>query len=207
MGNNTEIRRMISRIRKSETTKKILELLEDGAVSMGALFIGIASSSYGSSMKRIQRNIDQAERDLRGEFDPEHLKRKRHSLHSLLSKLKRDGLIAKSKDGWIRTAFGKVKLLRLTSSSSGYKSEADNVLKIIMFDIREKERGKRDWLRARLTEMGFEMLQKSVWGGKIKIPKEFIDDLNNLGLFEYVDIFAVSKTGSLKKLNNNPNGD
>jgi len=81
-----------------------------------------------------------------------------------------------------------------------YKTESDDELKIIIFDIPEEERQKRDWLRSVLKNLKFSMLQKSVWVGKGKLPKEFINDLLKYKIISYVDIFTISKRGSLRKL-------
>lgn len=74
-----------------------------------------------------------------------------------------------------------------------------NELKIIAFDIPEKFRRKRNWLRKTLAGFGFTMLQKSVWAGKAALLHEFIEDLDTLSLTPYIEILAVTKTGSLKK--------
>ena len=71
---------------------------------------------------------------------------------------------------------------------------------IVVFDVPEKERRKRDWLRSVLKRLELKMVQKSVWIGKVKIPKELLDDLFNLKLLDYVEIFEVSKSGSLRQL-------
>ena len=67
---------------------------------------------------------------------------------------------------------------------------------VISFDIPEKERRKRDWLRFALKQLNFHMIQKSVWWGKTKIPKEFIDCLKELKIIDYVEIFRVIKSAS-----------
>ena len=69
-----------------------------------------------------------------------------------------------------------------------------------MFDIPEKEKWKRVWLREVLGLCGFKMLQRSVWAGKNKIPEEFLADLRNFNMLEYVHIFEVSKKGTLKEI-------
>lgn len=46
----------------------------------------------------------------------------------------------------------------------------DNFLHLIIFDIKEKDRNKRDFLRYRLKEYGYYQLQKSVWIGFHPIP-------------------------------------
>lgn len=44
------------------------------------------------------------------------------------------------------------------------------------------------------------MLQKSVWFGKNKINQEFLSDLKDKNLLNFVHILEVSKAGSVKEL-------
>ncbi len=44
------------------------------------------------------------------------------------------------------------------------------------------------------------MAQKSVWIGKTKVPQKFLNDLDDLDISDYVEIFTVNKSGSLRKL-------
>ncbi|MBI5153222.1 MAG: CRISPR-associated endonuclease Cas2 [Parcubacteria group bacterium] len=81
-----------------------------------------------------------------------------------------------------------------------YEKKEDTQLNIVLFDIPEPERKKREWLRQELNYLGFTMLQRSVWAGKIKIPKEMLEDLEHYKLLPYIEIIAVTKTGTLKKL-------
>jgi hypothetical protein len=67
----------------------------------------------------------------------------------------------------------------------------------VIFDVPEKESYKRRWLRSVLKNMNFKMLQKSVWVGRTKVPKSLLDDMGALGMLDYVDIFAISKSGTL----------
>jgi len=70
----------------------------------------------------------------------------------------------------------------------------------VTFDIPEASRGKRAWIREVLKNFEFTMVQQSVWMGKIKIPRAFLDDLKNMGLLDRVVIFEVSKSGNLEKI-------
>lgn len=81
-----------------------------------------------------------------------------------------------------------------------YESKSSDNLTIVIFDIPEKHKGKREWLRYILRRLGFEMAQKSVFMGKVNIPQRFLVDLGKMGLIGFVEIFEVSKEGSLKKL-------
>jgi len=99
---------------------------------------------------------------------------------------------------------GKLSFLKKQHKESlpevSYSSEENNKFIIFIFDIPEKEKRKRDWLREVLKKLGLKMIQKSVWIGKTKIPKEFLDDLFKLKIIDYVEIFEITKAGSLKNL-------
>src|SRR3989339_151600 len=93
------------------------------------------------------------------------------------------------------------RLRKLLPRVKDYKKEIDGVLKIIAFDIPEREKSKRRWLCSVLKNLGFEMRQKSVWVGRSRLPVYFIKDISRLGLLDCVDIFEVAKKGSLNDLN------
>jgi DNA-binding transcriptional regulator PaaX len=105
---------------------------------------------------------------------------------------------------WKITKSGRAKLKALKEKSLFspatilYRKRSDTELKIIIFDIPEMERKKRTWLRQALRTLEFNMLQRSVWVGKKKIPKEFLRDLNERDLLPYVHVFAVNKTGTIR---------
>ena len=81
-----------------------------------------------------------------------------------------------------------------------YGKTNQNKLVIISFDIPEKFRRKRDWLREVIRNLGYKMIHQSVWIGKTGIPKQFILDLEEMNILEYVEVFEINKRGSLKKL-------
>jgi len=60
-----------------------------------------------------------------------------------------------------------------------------------MFDIPEKERGARDWLRNQIKLWDFKMIQKSVWLGTGPVPKEFMERIKFLGLEKNIKIFNI----------------
>ncbi len=74
------------------------------------------------------------------------------------------------------------------------KSLSKKVVKevLVLFDIPEKERYKRDWLRRELVTFGYEQIQRSVWFGP-KLPKDFITYLTQENIYLYIHIFKVSK--------------
>ena len=64
---------------------------------------------------------------------------------------------------------------------------------MVMFDIPEKKRKIRNWLRLQLKLWDFKMIQQSVWLGKGPLPKEFNERL---------DLFDISKCVKILKVQN-----
>jgi len=193
---------------KGDITLKILETIEEFAIGAADLFAAILSAGYGASSSKIQFELSKIQREHDRIAAREDLERQaKQRYRNLIYKLKMAGLIKedikKDKKFFILTLKGKEKLSKLKNErlpEIAYVKEAGTKFVIVIFDIPEKEKKKRDWLRAVLKQLGLKMLQKSVFVGKIKIPKEFLDDLLKLRLLDYVEIFEISKTGSLKEI-------
>ncbi|MDP3725312.1 MAG: hypothetical protein Q8R20_02470, partial [Nanoarchaeota archaeon] len=89
----------------------------------------------------------------------------RERFYKMLSYLKQEGLLEKRKDKkeWELTKKGLKKLNNLeegrkfTLDSGAYVPVEDTTFRIVIFDIPEKEREKRKWIRAGLVALGFEM--------------------------------------------------
>lgn len=195
---------------KGEKTLIVLEALANATVGLADVLIVMASEPYGISGAKFDRALQARERkrERRAEITRRELQiRQRH--YSMLSALKRDGLI--------ETAGNDRRLLRITSKGerllgklrlrravelppTHYESNGGNNLVIVAFDIPETERRKRVWLRSALRSMGLHMLQKSLWVGKVQISARFLDDMRKLDLAPHVEILAVTKTGSLHRL-------
>ncbi len=163
------------------------------------------SAPHGSSLRGIEYHIAKTRSKNFFEYPI-----KKQTLHELLYKLRKDGLVErKKKSGKIVltiTEKGKGALkklqtrLKFSLPKIVYSKKPDIGVKIVIFDIPESERRKRGWIRSALRHFNFKMLQQSVWIGKLKLPNEFIDDLRKLNLQDCVEIFAVSKAGSLRRI-------
>ncbi|MFH1188379.1 MAG: CRISPR-associated endonuclease Cas2 [bacterium] len=186
-------------MRRGEIIKNILENLEAGISDSIDLFEAILISGYGASYRTIDSNLTKIQ--LNHGISDTARERKKQNFYCLLSKLKKEGFVEKNESNYTLTRLGRWKLKQLSlylPFKTSYKQEKDSSFKIIIFDIPEKKRYKRDWLRSVLTELGFQKLQRSVWAGKKKVPEDFINDLKEFQLLEYIDIFAVTKTGTIK---------
>lgn len=69
----------------------------------------------------------------------------------------------------------------------------DGKWRVIVFDVPEKLRGKRDILRKELNNFGFMQLQRSVWAYPFPLPQEFKDLWERTGIFKHCVIFEADK--------------
>ncbi len=121
------------------------------------------------------------------------------SVRVTLSRLKSKGYINNSDKGWSVTTKGLVlaqqKRRRINYLPSPFNKESKNK-NIIVFDIPEKERPKRDWLRKQIKIYNYIMIQQSVWVGPGPLPKEFLQALNDLHIREKIKILSISSLNS-----------
>ena len=71
---------------------------------------------------------------------------------------------------------------------------------IISYDLPNRYNKERDRLREVLRRLGFKIVHKSVWVGKVRLPKSFIESLEKLSILKFVEILEVTKKGTLKEL-------
>ncbi|MBM4387396.1 MAG: hypothetical protein FJ088_06620 [Deltaproteobacteria bacterium] len=190
---------------------KVLERLVEGVGEFTDLFAAMVEAGYGASPTRMEYVLRENRRlAARSREKTEREMRAMRRYRVLLSSLKRDGLIEEhvSKFGraFTVTKKGIAKLSALRKKitkkfpSVRYERETSDTVTIVTFDVPEKERRKRDWLRAVLKNLKFTMVHKSVWMGKVAIPRAFLADIKRLRLAEFVEIFQVTKTGSLRHI-------
>lgn len=122
---------------------------------------------------------------------------KRESFSTTLTRLQKQGLVKKDGDRqhaiWKLTNSGKKK-------HTEYKLELpkpDGIPRLVMYDIPETSKEKRNWIRMELVAFGYTQLQKSVWLGYCPVSENFIKSLNLFGLKNKVHILSINKSGTL----------
>ena len=176
---------------RGDITSKILKATVKGVGQAADVIATILESGYGASYYKLERNLckGQNKRELN-----KIRAREEQKLHSRIYKLKKEGFIISGKKGLSITFRGIKKLDDLNNSFShsvpfiDYSKESSEETVIISFDIPEKEKYKRNWLRKTLMALGFSMLQKSVWIGNVKLPEKFINHLKEMRIFNYIEI-------------------
>jgi len=68
-----------------------------------------------------------------------------------------------------------------------------NTVLMVIFDIPEAQRPKRDRLRLVLKDLGFEQVQKSTWTSRLDYREHLKDEIKYSGLEEYVRVYEAKK--------------
>lgn len=118
----------------------------------------------------------------------------------ILSRLRKEGLVQRSgsrkRSVWTVTKMG----LREIQKKQQVIPAQDGIPRIVSFDIPEKERKKRRWIREALFEFGYQSLQKSVWLGFSPLPDDFFENLDLLALREHIHVFSIGKMGTIQQV-------
>lgn len=197
---------------RSKNEYDILKLLNDSASELIDFAIAIIKAGYGASQYKISNEFNKlSERKTTSDPEKELLRLKKH-YYATISHLVREGLVERiniknklflkiTASGRDRLAFlGQKAPLHFSAIEPVYQKTPSTEAVIVSYDIPEKERWKRDWMRRNLLNFGFKLVQKSLWHGNYKLPEEFIDDLKTLELIGKVQIFSLGKSGTLKAI-------
>lgn len=121
---------------------------------------------------------------------------KKHNFYAMTYRALKTGYIEKViKDGkpYFRlTSQGKKKIERDFPLLSLQRKKWDKKWRIVIFDIAEAFRKRRDILREKLEELGLGMLQRSVWITPYDIAQDFREFIENQKLGDFVYVMEVS---------------
>lgn len=197
-------------MKSSIVIEGVLDVLQGGAETAAMIFDSMFVLGKAESMRRISRYTKQP---LEFKTSWKESFKEHQKFHNLLNYLAKEGLIEKKgaarKSIWAITKKGKSSVEKMREmntwsvSTANFKSDggATATFKIVMYDIPAFEPNrKRLWLREALANLGFKMLQKSVWAGKKNIPKEFLEELRERKMLKYLQILEVAKRGTLRDI-------
>jgi DNA-binding transcriptional regulator PaaX len=114
-----------------------------------------------------------------------------------LSRLKNKGYLLNNSSCWSLTSKGKsvardIKLFSYITSP--FDKDCTNSM-ILSFDIPEKNRIIRRWLRNQLKIFGYKMLQQSLWIGPGPLPVPFLKRLEDLNVRKNIKTFKIKRVG------------
>lgn len=126
---------------------------------------------------------------------------KNATISNTLYRLQKRGFVERKNDIWHVTQKGIEYLGKRMITLKKYPRGSYDRIRIrkkgkdmvIAFDVPEKYRKRRSWLRMELDALGFAPLQKSVWFGPAPLPKEFVDTLGQLNVLKYMKFFEAKQ--------------
>src|SRR3989344_2648673 len=117
---------------------------------------------------------------------------KRNSIKVALSRLEKKLYITFSGSTIKLTRSGKrywrKRQARLQIFESNFPKDSPKNL-LLIFDIPEKRKAEREWLRFQLRRFDYKMIQQSVWIGPSPLPQEFRDYLKHIKLSHCIKTF------------------
>ena len=125
----------------------------------------------------------------------------RLSFEVILSRLQKQKLITRQSGKWSITNLGKKIIGESKFRQNSELPPEDGKARLFIFDIPERERKKRLWLRLELISYGYKLLQKSVWVGYRPLPEDFLRDLEDFKLKSHIHIFSIHHKSTLEEKN------
>ncbi|MFA6494758.1 MAG: hypothetical protein WC246_00095 [Candidatus Paceibacterota bacterium] len=193
---------------EANKTATILSTIGDFGVECCDLAMAVLIAGYGASPARVAIVKDRMHnRRICAQHDHAHTRQCMRRYRAMVKKLEEQNLIKKEtrkkKLFLCLTQQGKNYLTKIRRHEQAVQSHKTQTYArarwiLIVFDIPEGKRDKRAWLRATLITMEFIMIQKSVWMGKLILPRSFIDDLREQEIHTYVQILEITKRGTIE---------
>lgn len=123
---------------------------------------------------------------------------RQRSLPKALGRLERKHLVGARRKGggeeWYLTDSGEQVVRRLKLKLEYAKQRRwDGKWRLVIFDIPERVRGRRDFLRRELTGLGFFPLQKSVWVTPYSLPEIFTEITAELGVGDHLRVVTAER--------------
>lgn len=165
----------------------LLTLAERGAAALSDILEGPGRTSLGRSYKKMMRM------KTFWDYYDELKGLQEDSARTMLWRLQQKGLVDKKEKHYQLTSQG-LNIIQVFQKKADYnKKEWDGKWRIVMFDIPEKQRNERYWLRYHLFALDYKPLQKSVFLGKYPIEEDMYQKLIERELHQYVRLITVGE--------------
>lgn len=193
-----------------EVVFKILDGLTDLALAVPDMIGAILDAGYGASMSKIDYHYNRTISGANHGANRESRRREYQRYSMMVRYLREQGMLAERRSGEVLKVYitkkGRQKLARMRlerrndKPGYGYEKSPGKKVIIVTYDIPEKQRKDRDWLRAILQRIGLKAMQQSVWIGKVAIPRLLIEDIAVRRMTGFVEIIEVGGTGTFQRL-------
>lgn len=118
---------------------------------------------------------------------------KETAIRQSIWRLKKLGFIEKKKNKFRLTSAGKILEKYIISRKKVLSGKWDGKYRVVIFDIPEKQRKIRNWLRQELYLLNYKKLQESVFISKHSLPSDLINEIKNKKIGNCVNYLLVDK--------------
>ncbi len=108
-------------------------------------------------------------------------------------RLRKAGFVAKKEDKFYLTKKGKELASYILGRKNATAKKWDKKFRVVVFDIPEKKKKTRDWLRQELLLLNYKKLQESVFIGKHPLPADLIESIKSNEIGNCVNYLLVEK--------------
>ncbi|MDP3727411.1 MAG: hypothetical protein Q8R35_02090 [bacterium] len=118
------------------------------------------------------------------------------SFYNALRRLERKNFVGRrdrsGREEWHLTGAGEKLVHRIKVKLSYNKQQRwDGKWRLVIFDVPERIRDRRNLIRKELSTLGFYQLQKSVWVTPYPLPEKFLEIITELSLGRYFRIIGA----------------
>jgi DNA-binding PadR family transcriptional regulator len=121
------------------------------------------------------------------------IKLKEATIRQSLRRLKKQGFVEKKEGKYALARTGKMLMQYVLRRQKAISAKWDGKFRVVIFDIPEKERKTRNWLRQEFYFLKYQKLQESVFIGKLPLPPDLIKDIKRNKIGNYVNYLMVDK--------------
>lgn len=126
----------------------------------------------------------------------------KETIRQSLRRLQSQGIVKKTGLKFVLTKEGLEIIEKIIGRKILLTKKWDKQYRLVIFDIPEKKRNARNWLRSELYMLEYSQLQMSVFIGKHPLPDDIIKDISRHGIEEYVNYLLVKNVHNKKRISN-----
>lgn len=133
----------------------------------------------------------------------EHFEKKKiikNTLRKNLERLVAQGIVKKKGAGFLLSEEGKKLFEHMGLRRKFLNKKWDKKYRLVIFDIPEKKKHDREWLREELYLLEYVQLQESVFISKHSLPEDIIDEIQKRKLDDHVNYLLVNKVFDCSKI-------
>lgn len=119
-----------------------------------------------------------------------------------IRRLQKHGFVEKKENKYLLTAAGKKLASYIFKRKKILAKKWDKKYRVVIFDVPEKKRSNRDWLRNELYVLEYSQLQESVFISKFPLPADLIKEIKEKKMSNCVNYLLMDKVydiGAIKE--------